>query len=82
MMGKITRNLEALSGALTEREKTRAWWGLAVAAFVVCGGLVWLCLLFQPHDLTDLGKQMIAVLAFVVCLAAVLSIGVPSEQQP
>lgn len=79
-MNRLTRNLEALSGTLTERQKAASWWACSGFAFAGAVALAWLVLLFEPHDLASLGKQMACVLLFCVSVAAVLVIGAPSDE--
>jgi hypothetical protein len=60
-----------------------AWWIGSCCALAIGAGAAWLCLFYQPHDLSDLGRQVIGILAIAISLAPVLLIKPSSEaQQP
>jgi hypothetical protein len=48
------------------------WWA---ASLIALGSIAaWLCIFYEPHSLSDLGRQMFAVLVVTVSLSPVLLI--------
>jgi hypothetical protein len=69
-----------ISGTPTETYVSASWWVGACCALAVGAGVAWLVLFYSPHSLSDLGRQMIAVLVIVISLAPVLLIKPSSEE--